>query len=101
MSTECLINHGITSKKEKSHLPSNSVLVDKNDGNRQKCGRIPLKGKNGEFDKILKKARDVCTKSHGDDGSTLALFWKRKDDSETKIIDEKCLQGKFDSINTY
>ena len=64
-----------------------------NDGKSHKCGRIILKGKDGEFDKIMKKAREGCRKLVCGRTPTLTLFFNNKDDSQEKFGDEESLQG--------
>ena len=64
-----------------------------NNGKSKKCGRIPLRGDDGEFDKIMKKARKVCSKSVSGDTPTLTLFLKKQDDSQVKFGDEETLRG--------
>ena len=70
-----------------------TVFFVNNKRESKKCGRIPLKGKDGEFNKIMKKALEVYSKSVCGDTPTLTLFFNNKDDLQAKFGDEKSLRG--------
>ena len=59
-------------KQKKINCKATVFFVD-NKGESKKCGRITLKGNDGEFNKIMQKAREVCSKSVCGDTPTLRI----------------------------
>ena len=78
--------------QKKTHCTATVVFVD-NKAESKNGRRIRLKGKNGEFKKIMEKAREICSKSVSGNTPTLTLFLKKKDGSQAAFGDDETLRG--------
>lgn len=85
-------------KKKRIICQATIFYVERNTNNPTKCGRIQLKGKDGEFNKMIKKATTVHSKLCGDDECVLNLFWKKPDGSQIHIADDASLNGMFHDV---
>ena len=71
-----------------------ALSFEKSDGNVLLCGRLILRGKDGEFESIQKKISDKCDKE-GIDTSQLEIVFVKNDDSSVVISNQKELTSVY------
>ena len=71
-----------------------ALSFEKSDGNVLSCGRLNLRGKDGELKSIQKRISDKCDKE-GIDTSQLEIVFVKNDDSYVVISNQKKLSGMY------